>query len=279
MSVKDFLSSHFVRVDVEDTVSSLLGKLRVLDELSAVVFNGDKAVGMADKRKFLRTRIDAKSTKVKRVVTKVPMLSLDTTEEEAARLMSTSNMHTLPVVQGSEVVGVIYARDLLRILKPKLQDMRIKDLSTEKLEVMDENEPVSKAINSFRTMHFDHAPIVDKKGSLIGMVTITDLLEKYFASPPRRNSGMGIRGPASNPAKEFNFAHLPISNEMSLLVHSLPADAPLSKAVDVMISEHMSSLLLVDGKKPTGIITVKDILSFVTGEHTGPAKPKVSKKR
>lgn len=263
MAVRDFLSSHFVSVDVEDTISQLLGKLRSLDELSAVVFQGNKVLGMADKRKFLRTRLDAKKMKVKHVLTRVPHLSLEDSDQEAVRLINAGDVHTIPVIEGGKVLGVVHARDVLKTMISGFKGYRLQDISTSKLFSLNEDEPISKAINRFREKGFDHVPVVDKKGNLIGIVSTTDLLEKYFAHPPKRQGGSGLFGPASHPVKEFSFARLPIKNEMSLLVHTLTMKDSISKAVDTMVEEHVSSMVIVDGTKPVGIVTLKDLLLSV----------------
>jgi len=279
MAVKDLVSSHYVSVDVEDTVSHLLGKLRVLDEISALVFSDGKLVGMVDKRKFLKSRLDAKIMKVKKIVTKVPILSPGDSETEAARLLDTSDMHSLPVVEDGEVLGVVHARDILKSLKPSLQKYRLSDVTTTKVFTLDEDEWISKAINRFREKNFDHVPILDKKGNLIGIVATTDLLEKYFAHPPGRMAGMGSRGAAAAPAKEFDFSRLPIKNEMSLLVHTMSGSDTLSRAIDTMFAEHLSSVIVVDGKKPVGIVTVKDLLEAHGKLQAKPAKKKKPKKK
>lgn len=263
MAVRDLLSSHFVSVDVDDTISRLLGKLRTLDELSAVVFQGNKVLGMADKRKFLRTRLDAKKMKVKHVVTRVPHLSLEDSNQEAARLINAGDVHTLPVLENGKVVGVVHARDVLKSVLSGFKDYRLQDISTSKLFSLNEDEPISKVINRFREKGFDHVPVVDKKGNLMGIVSTTDLLEKYFAHPPKRQGGSGLYGPASHPVKEFKFARLPIKNEMSLLVHTLTMRDPISKAIETMVGEHVSSMIIVDGTKPIGIVTLKDLLSAI----------------
>ncbi len=40
----------------------------------------------------------------------------DTTLKEAARLLSTNNIQSLPVVEGEKVVGIVTSRDLIRYL-------------------------------------------------------------------------------------------------------------------------------------------------------------------
>jgi CBS domain-containing protein len=45
----------------------------------------------------------------------------DTNIETAAALMVDKNFHTLPVVQGSDLVGIIGKEDLLRTLLPSLE--------------------------------------------------------------------------------------------------------------------------------------------------------------
>ena len=104
MDAKDLLVTDYVTIDANDHMSTLIGKLKMHGAHSAVVFDGKKYLGMIDKRLWVRTKMNSSEAKVKHYVVKVPTLSKGTTLKETARLMYTSDSHTLPVVEKDRVL-------------------------------------------------------------------------------------------------------------------------------------------------------------------------------
>ncbi len=103
---------------------------------------------------------------------------------DAARLMRTRHVGALIVVEeaeGSRIpIGIVTDRDIVLALLQResdLENLSVADaMSREPLRLI-ETEDVSDAIDRMRTKAVRRAPVVDAAGSLIGVVSIDDLLD------------------------------------------------------------------------------------------------------
>lgn len=90
---------------------------------------------------------------------------------EARNEMRVQNTHHLVVKDGRDIVGVISSRDLTGT-----KDQPVAELMSAEVVTADPTTTVKKAANLLRGRTIGCLPIVDK-GRLVGIVTITDLLE------------------------------------------------------------------------------------------------------
>jgi len=103
---------------------------------------------------------------------------------DAARLMRARHVGALVVVAeaaGSRVpIGIVTDRDIVLALLRRESDLEnltvAEAMSREPLKLI-ETEDVSDAIDRMRTRAVRRAPVVDVAGSLIGIVSIDDLLD------------------------------------------------------------------------------------------------------
>jgi CBS domain-containing protein len=57
---------------------------------------------------------------------------------------------------------------------------------------------------------------------------------------------------------------------------TISGDSPASKAVDSMLANNIGSVIVVEGEKPVGIITEKDILTRLVGTQRDPNKTRAN---
>ena len=91
--------------------------------------------------------------------------------------------HTrLPVWKGEpdNIVGVLHARDLLRAVHANLDDLDRLDVLSIVTEpwFVPETTPLDEQLHSFRERRAHFALIVDEYGSLMGLVTLEDIIEE-----------------------------------------------------------------------------------------------------
>lgn len=258
----DIIECDFITADSGDAVSTLVGKFRKRKITDAVVLTNGHFEGILRKRAFLRLRQDISIVKVKDFVTKVPELKPETPVEEIPALMDSADTHLLPVVEKGKILGIITASDLLFALKDSFRGIKIFELLKEAPIVLDGQSEISKAINYFREKRIDHLPIIDENKKLIGVVSVSDLLMKYFIFPPKREQRFGRRLPASHTWKQENLAHLPIKNEISPLIFSAGRNDSVIDAIGLLRDKQISSLIITDNEYVVGIITLKDLLKL-----------------
>lgn len=101
---------------------------------------------------------------------------------------------------------------------------------------------------------FHHMPIVDD-GQLVGMISWRDLVRAYRAS--RHDDAMPVEQllDESNSVREL----------MSTDLVTLPPDANISRAIDLIADGHIHSVLVVDeNEQLVGIVTDKNLVEFLT---------------
>ncbi len=258
----DIMEGDFITADSEDAVSTLVGKFRKKNITDAVVLTNGHFEGILRKRSFLRLKQNISLMKVKNFITKVPELKPGMAVEEIPALMDSADTHLLPVIEKERVMGVVAASSLLFALKELFRGIKIFELLKEAPIVLDGESEISKAINYFREKRIDHLPVVDENKKLMGVVSVSDLIMKYYIFPPKREQRFGRRLPASHTWKQENLAHLPIKNEISQIIYSADRNDSVINAIGLLKDKKISSLIITDNEEVVGIITLKDLLKL-----------------
>ena len=121
--------------------------------------------------------------KVREVMTKkASFCGPESTLEEAAFLMRKHNCGFLPVVgDGGNVIGVLTDRDMCIALgtrNRKPSDMRVWDVMSHKLFTCMEGDDVHCALKTLRAAKIRRLPVIDRDGSLVGVLSIDDIVLK-----------------------------------------------------------------------------------------------------
>jgi CBS domain-containing protein len=94
----------------------------------------------------------------------------------AADLMTRKRIRHLPVVSGARLVGVLSDRDVLKYEPLEVDDVRVGAAMTPAPITCLPGDTVSHAAAIMLDHKIDCLPIVDAGGSLVGIVTSSDLL-------------------------------------------------------------------------------------------------------
>jgi len=270
------MRKKYITVDVKDTVSTLIGKFKRAKTHAALVYKGDKYAGLVTKRFLLNTRLDPAKMKVGNVIAKrsksktpfyVPTLKPTSSLKEMSRLFASASTHLLPVVENDKVQGVVRIGDLLNVLANSFTGFVCDDLGSAKLETIHEDDDIGTAMTKFTKKGTSHLPVLDDKDRLIGMLSLSDLVDNAqfwgIASqsiPPNAKHQGGKRA-GYETGEKTRMSRLPIKNFMSAA--HLCCTGPrtkLSQAITQMIDQNVLSIVLVKYGKPVGILTSSDIL-------------------
>ena len=123
--------------------------------------------------------------KIQDIMTRNPRaISPATPAREAARLMKEGNIGVLPVVENEssrKLVGIVTDRDLaLRIVaEGKSADTPVRDVMSQgKLATRKPDEDVDDAMETMASEQVRRLPVVDERGSLVGIVSQADVVRK-----------------------------------------------------------------------------------------------------
>lgn len=102
----------------------------------------------------------------------------DTTVIEAAVAMEGSDLGSLAVVEGRELVGLITERDIRRSVAEGIDlDTRVAAIMSGDPDTFDPDLDVWDAAAWIAESGYRHLPVIDDEGSLLGVVSIRDLLK------------------------------------------------------------------------------------------------------
>jgi CBS domain-containing protein len=121
--------------------------------------------------------------KVRDIMTKTASFcGPESTLEEASFLMRKRNCGFLPVVgDGGNVIGVITDRDMCIALgtrNRKPSDIRVWDAMPHQLFTCMEGDDVHCALKTLRGARIRRLPVIDRDGSLVGVLSIDDIVLK-----------------------------------------------------------------------------------------------------
>jgi putative hemolysin len=152
------------------------------EELRTMIEIGqEEGVLSSEERKMLHRIFEFGDTKVEEVMVpeeEIVGVSINATSEELLNIFVEQGHARLPVYEGSidKVVGIVYAQDLLYILRDKglflLQDLLHKPYCVPSRML------VSELLRKFQTDKVQIAIVVDERTKTQGLVTLEDLLEE-----------------------------------------------------------------------------------------------------
>jgi PAS domain S-box-containing protein len=171
--------------------------------------------------------------------------------EEAARRMTEARISCLVMVEGRRPSGVLTERDLARLLRDRA------DPATPLAEIVATPVVTASLDLDFRSAYVllrqhgaGYLVAVDAAGDLAGIATATDFRVHMGLNAFRKTDDLyAVLEPA---------------------LAALPPDARLAEALDRMVRDHWDYVLVMDARKPVGILTARDLPQLL-GASTDPA--------
>jgi CBS domain-containing protein len=271
MEITGIIKEDFIVIDDESSLSEMIGKLKNLEKRSGLVFRHDKYLGLIEKKKILRSKLDTTEAKVKNFVQHTPILNEHADIYETATLMHQTNLDFLPVESDKAIIGVIDAVDLIKLAIEDFGKLKISDIKLVKSTKLRKGDPVSSAIEIMHEQNIDQVPIFDM-GKLYGIISYKDLLRKYLNWSPKRDVSAKFNTITGSKAAETDMPHLnmlPVhtfSTNDNLI--SVNENDSLLKAVDLMIENRVGDVVVMKGNDFQGLLTVKAILKQISNTNT-----------
>ena len=115
------------------------------------------------------------------------------------------------------------------------------------------------------------APVVDRQGHLIGVVSMTDI-GRNMAEPSdvesSRSSGFYRDIAADLTLEDLGQRYVEeravtVRDVMTPVIHQVSVTASVAEAARLMVDQHIHRLVVTQGKEPVGIITSLDLLKMV----------------
>jgi len=102
----------------------------------------------------------------------------DTTLIEAAAAMEKSDLGSLAVVEGMNLLGLVTERDIRRAVANRTDlDSPVSSVMSDDPDTFDPDLDVWDAASWIAESGYRHLPVVDDEGALLGVISIRDLLK------------------------------------------------------------------------------------------------------
>jgi acetoin utilization protein AcuB len=233
------------------------------------------------------------------IVTRKPkFVSPETSVQEAIRIMTSNHIDMVPVLDGSDLVGIITTSDLIKLLfkleaainklRPKLNTdtsevgtgsetpsnvkimsswafRTVQDIMTKEVICLEPQDNLIRAIEIIQSEEFRHIPINNEQGKFVGLVSDRDIL---------RNLPYAGKKPASAPNRfrEHLFATdswttnflMPLEKIMIRNVKYISSSCKILEAADILSKKKISCLPVIDdSEKLEGIVTITDLMQVL----------------
>jgi len=177
--------------------------------------------------------------------------------QEIAEKMKTLNYRQFPVVENGKLVGIITETDLADALT-KNKDISIKEVMvTEPLTLM-ADASIENASDIIRVKNYNSLPVVSETNDLIGLLTVTDILDalrttfSFNDKPIKLEVNMSeelslfdvLHLIQNNSEKVISFSSAPINRQLS---HFWVVDCDLGR-VDKVLREHNCTMSVVNSE-------------------------------
>ena len=141
--------------------------------------------------KFIVSAIELSQVQVREIMVPRPdmhTLPVEAVLDEVMRVFATSQRSRIPVYRGTEdqILGFVHIKDMLWILLDRERRLEenvapppfdLRRILREVL-IVPETKPASELLQELRTRHMGMAMVVDEFGSILGLVTLEDILEQ-----------------------------------------------------------------------------------------------------
>jgi putative hemolysin len=145
----------------------------------------------AREEKFILSAIELGQVEVREIMVPRPdmhLLEVEATLDEVLRVFATTQRSRIPVYRGTvdHVLGFVHIKDMLWVLQDRerraqegaaAQAFDLRRVLREVL-IVPETKPAGELLQEFKKHHTGMAVVVDEFGSLLGLVTLEDVLEQ-----------------------------------------------------------------------------------------------------
>lgn len=257
----DMMTARPITLPPEAPLSQALGIMRARRIHEIPVVQNRRVVGMVTFDAIARRINLPLSTKLDHLMLLPPIVNPATRYPELSEQLLATGMRAAPVTgPKNELVGVVSRTDLVRALAriPVLADHRVEEVMAPLNFTVQERDPVRVLLGQEALRHLESHPIpvLDRKGGLSGAIGIADLGEVLWRPRAQGHRDVENRGDVGEV-------------EVRTIMHSPALTVPRGTTTGVaarrMSQEQVSSVFILDGARPVGIVSQADLIGLAVG--------------
>ena len=138
--------------------------------------------------------------------------------------------------------------------------MRASEVMTKDVVTVRAQDSIKDVARLLVARSINAAPVVDDDGSLVGIVSESDLIRLETPPDPRRHALLQADGPTEAPHT--------VGEVMTKLVLALPEDTDMADVARLMLERRIKQIPIVAGNRVIGIVARRDILKVLARGDT-----------
>ena len=253
--VKDLISKPTI-IETTETLSSVINKIRRNNSYDAFCLNGKTTLSTN-----LLSLLNAKNIttmKVEPFLFPVPYISPTDSIRKAAHIMTHYRTREVPVVAKNKIVGVVTAKQIIKVLSSKDNKwIKANLIYTQNPVTITSDEPLSSAKKIMTSKKIDHLPVIDKE-KIRQVITSSHLIDVIIPK-----EGLGRLSSGSNRVRNLESR---IGNIGSTRIPQCSPNDDLNQILKLMLNTDTTCCLVNLWDNLQGIITFKDILGLLSSK-------------
>jgi len=242
-------------IDIDSNVAKAVAKMLESGRQEAVVMENGSFFGVLSAGMLVKMGIQTpEKTGIRPFVKQVQLMHFGSEPGEIINAMILNNFHCIPVQKESEVFFVTK----LGLLKLMRKDLDLKGKTVD--DVMnfpfsvDTGDSIATARARMRDMRVSRLVMIDSKDKVEGIIDMMTMLKTIIEK--HRSSRTWDGG------EKIKLDDLPVKFMASHDYVSVASGTQLAEALDRMISRGVTTIIVEDDGKLTGMVTPKDILKL-----------------
>ena len=204
------------------------------------------------------------NTKPTTLIMHVPILTIDATIAQAARIMADYRIKTIPVSDTRKIIGQINGSTILRMLRVALGELKVSSLATQDPITVHPEESVAAARELMIRRRINHLP-VKEKDKVIGILTSAQIIS--VMSPRGRTASTSTKS-ESHHALDF-----PVKNIMDTQPLKVSPQTSAEDTLNQMLDTEKTAALITQWEELQGIVTRQNYISLLKEPEIEPEVP------
>lgn len=152
-----------------------------------------------------------------------------------------------------------------------MKQLLASDIMTHNPIMVKEDQPIAEALAVLKSKGISGAPVLDSDGDLCGLISLKDIAfdALWHEGTNAQGTGYLVQEHSDNaePIKIPDVLEidpkLTVSDVMTPMVFTIPADAPLNRIAEDMSKGRVHRLVVVENDKVVGIVSALDLLKVI----------------
>lgn len=257
LKAKDVMSKELIVASPEDALSDVLAKMRKHDIHEIPIIEKKKLLGIVSYNTLIKRRSLPLTTKAERIMIAPPKVKDTDSIPAVAEMMMSTGSRAIPVASKRKLLGIISRADLIKSIRGMdvLSDVDVSSMMSHSPQCVLETHTIQEARSLMKDLDERSVPVCESSGHLVGVVGVKDLAD-YFARGKESETTGDLVG-------EKEALEVEVRSLMRTPPITVPPEAKLSEAVELMIEKDVSSILVTEDRQPVGIVTQVDIVEFI----------------